>query len=127
MRKQIIRSLPAALAVLTLAAAPAIAQADPRPRHDHGLYVSIGHGGKVVFGYRERHYRSRYRDYQRVERKLVQKRARLVNSTQHAFSSEDFEETQRLLAKLVGVDTALREHRESHDYDHHHGTRRQGR
>jgi len=127
MRKQAIRSIPAVLAALTLAAAPAIAQADPHPRREPGIYLSIGHGGGVVFGYRDRHYRNRYgnryREYQRVERRLVERRAKLVKKTQRAFSHEDFAETQRLLAKLVGVDDALQQHRENHDRSRHHRRR----
>ena len=118
MRKQAIRSIPAALAVLVLvlALAPAIAEADLRHRRESGLYVSIGHGGGFVFGYRDRRYRNHYRAYRETLRELVDRRERLMNKTQRAFAREDFDETQHLLAKLVRVDQDLRQHRE----DHHH-------
>ena len=114
MRKQVIRSIPAALAVLVLALAPAIAEADPRHRRESGLYVSIGHVGGFVFGYRDRRYRNHYREYRETLRELVDRRQRLMTKTQHAFTREDFDKTQQLLAKLVGVDQDLREHREVH-------------
>ncbi len=119
MRKQVIRSIPAALAVLTLALAPAIAEAHHRHRHEPGLYVSIGHGGGFVFGYRHRRYHNHYQEYRETRVGLVEKRGRLIKKTQRTFSHEDFDETQRLLAKLVRVDQNLREHRERHRHCRH--------
>ena len=119
MRKQVIRSIPAALAALTLALAPAIAEADPHHRRESGLYVSLGHGGGFVFGYRDRGYRNHSREFRETLRELVEKRDKLIKKTQRAFSREDFDGTQRLLARLVRVDQALREHREDHRHFRH--------
>ncbi len=117
--KQVIRSIPAALAVLTLALAPAIAEARHRHRREPGLYLSIGHHGGFVFGYRDRRYHSHYEVYQETLHSLVAKRGKLIVKTQRALSHEDFGQTQRLLAKLVRVDQDLREHRESHRHCRH--------
>ena len=119
MRTQVIRSIPAAVAVLTLSLAPAIADARQRHWREPGLYVSIGHHGGFVFGYRHRRYHSHYEEYHETLRSLVEKRGKLIVKTQRAFSHENFGQTQRLLAKLVRVDQDLRDHRESHQRCRH--------
>ncbi len=109
----------AAIAALALVATPAIAEANDRHHDKHGVYVSVGHGSGFWFGYRNRHYVNHAHEYRRVERRLVEKRTKLLRIAQRAFGAEDFEKTQRLLTRLVSVDHKLQEHRGDHTDCHH--------
>lgn len=105
--------VPAFAASLALLAAPPPAHADHRHR-DPGVYVRIDHGGGFAFGWRGHRYVNHAREYRRVERELLEKRARLKHRTAGALADDEFARAQELLARLVRVDGKLEKHRESH-------------